>query len=70
MRLSCDMFELQLHFALSKHSHISNTRKTLKILSINELFIYMKLVFIKNLKNNIICERIFYHLLVIKYKKK
>ena len=54
---------------LSKHSHISNTRKTLKILSIEELFIHMKLVFIKNLKNNIICERIFNHLLVMKYKK-
>jgi hypothetical protein len=53
---------------LSKHSHISNTRKILKILSIDELFIYMKLVFIKNLKNNIICERIFNHLLVMKYK--
>jgi hypothetical protein len=49
--------------------HISNTRKTLRILSFDELFIYMKLVFIKNLKNNIICERIFSHLLVLKYKK-
>ena len=54
---------------LSKYSHISNTRKTLRILSIDELFVYMKLVFIKNLKNNIICERIFNHLLVLKYKK-
>ena len=54
---------------LSKHSHISNTRKTLRILSIDELFVYMKLVFIKNLENNIICQRIFNHILVLNCKK-
>jgi hypothetical protein len=54
---------------LSKNSHISNTRKILKIMNIEELYIYMKLIFIKNLKNNSICLKIFNHLLIIKYKK-
>jgi hypothetical protein len=54
---------------LSKNSHISNTRKILKIMNIEELYIYMKLIFNKNLKNNSICLKIFNHLLIIKYKK-
>ena len=54
---------------LSKNSHISNTRKILRIMNIEELYIYMKLIFIKNLKNNSICFKIFNHLLIIKYKK-
>jgi hypothetical protein len=37
---------------LSKNSHISNTRKILRIMNIEELYIYMKLIFIKNLENN------------------
>ena len=37
---------------LSKSSHVSNTRKILRILSIHELNDYMKLIFIKNLKNS------------------
>ena len=53
---------------LSKNSHISNTRMILKILSINELYIYMKLIFVKNLKNNSICQRIFNNLLNVKHK--
>lgn len=52
---------------LSRNSHISNTRKILKILSIDELFKYMKLVFIKNLTNNTLCLRIFNSLLLTKY---
>jgi hypothetical protein len=44
---------------LSKKSHISNTRKVLRILSINELNDYMKLIFVKNLKNSKICSEIF-----------
>ena len=54
---------------LSKNSHISNTRKILRIMNIEELYIYMKLIFIMNLKNNSICLKIFNHLLIIKYKK-
>ena len=34
---------------LSKNSHITNTRKILKILSIDELNKYMKLIFFLNL---------------------
>jgi len=52
---------------LSRNSHISNTRKILKILSIDELFKYMKLVFVKNLTNNASCLRIFNSLLLTKY---
>ena len=52
---------------LSRNSHISNTRKILKILSIEELFKYMKLIFVKNLSNNALCLRIFNSLLLTKY---
>ena len=52
---------------LSRNSHISNTRKILKILSIKELFKYMKLIFVKNLSNNALCLRIFNSLLLTKY---
>jgi hypothetical protein len=51
---------------LSRNSHISNTRKILKILSIDELFKYMKLVFVKNLTNNALSLRIFNSLLLTK----
>ncbi len=54
---------------LSKKSHISNTRKILRIMNIEEFNIYMKLIFIKKLKNHSICLKIFNHLLIIKYKK-
>jgi hypothetical protein len=54
---------------LSKKSHISNTRKVLRILSINELNDYMKLIFVKNLKNSKICSEIFNHLINNNYKK-
>ena len=53
---------------LSKYSHISNTRKILRILSVSNLYDYMKLIFVKNLKNNKICERIFNHLLANNHK--
>ena len=49
---------------LSKNSHISTTRKILKILSIEDLYFYMKLIFIKNLNNNKICKDIFNYLMV------
>ena len=52
---------------LSRNIHISNTRKILKILSIEELFKYMKLIFVKNLSNNALCLRIFNSLLLTKY---
>ena len=55
---------------LSKNSHISNVLKILKIFSIHELYLYMKLIFVKNLKNNIICNKIFGYLLLAKYKDK
>ena len=48
---------------LSKSSHVSNTRKILRILSIHELNDYMKLIFIKNLKNSRICSEIFIYLI-------
>ena len=48
---------------LSRNSHISETLKILKLFNINELYIYMKLIFVKNLKLNIICSSIFNHLL-------
>jgi glutaredoxin-related protein len=50
---------------LSRKSHVSNTRKILKIMSINDLYKYMKLNFVKNLKNTNICNEIFKHLLNI-----
>jgi hypothetical protein len=53
---------------LSKNSHISNTRKILRILSINNLYDYMKLIFVKNLRNSKICVRIFNHLLANNHK--
>ncbi len=53
---------------LSKNSHISNVLKILKLLE--ELYLYMKLIYIKNLKNNIICKNIFDFLLIAKYKNK
>jgi hypothetical protein len=53
---------------LSKNSHISNTRRILKLLSINELNDYMKLIFIKNLKYSKICNDIHNYLLNQNYK--
>ena len=54
---------------ISKHSHISSTRKILRILNINELNDYMKLIFVKNLRNCKICYEIFNHLFGNNYKK-
>ena len=53
---------------LSRHSHISNTLKILKLFTINDLYFYMKLIFVKNLKSNFICNYIFTFLLTSKYK--
>ena len=50
---------------LSRNSHISNTRKILKFLSIDELYSYMKLIFVKNLINNNLCKKIFDYLSII-----
>jgi len=53
---------------LSRNSHISNTRKILKLLSIDELSSYMKLTFVKNLINNNLCIKFFDYLLNTNYK--
>jgi hypothetical protein len=53
---------------LSRYCHISNTRKILKILSIGDLFKYMKLIFVKNLSNNKLCQNIFNTLLITNHK--
>jgi hypothetical protein len=55
---------------LSKNSHISDVLKILKIYNIHELYLYMKLIFVKNLKNNFICKKIFEYLLISNYKDK
>ena len=55
---------------LSKNSHISGVLKILKLFNIEELYYYMKLIFIKNLKNNIICKKIFDRIRVAKYNSK
>ena len=39
---------------LSRNSHISETLKILKLFNINELYKYMKFIFVKNLKLNLI----------------
>ena len=44
---------------LSRNSHISNTLKILKLFHIHDLYYYMKLIFIKNLKSNFVCNYIF-----------
>ena len=54
---------------LSRNSHISNTLKILKLFNIFDLYIYMKLIFVKNLKTNFICKSIFTSLLTANYKK-
>jgi hypothetical protein len=53
---------------LSRNSHITTLTKILKLFNIRDLYYYMKLVFIKNLKNNTICSRIFDYLLISNYK--
>ena len=55
---------------LSKNSHISDELKILKIFNMHELYLYMKLIFVKNLKNNFICKKIFEYLLIANYKDK
>jgi hypothetical protein len=54
---------------LSRNSHISNTLKILTIFKIYELYTYMKLIFVKNLRSNKICSSIFNYLLSSNYKK-
>ncbi len=53
---------------LSRNRHITTTSKLLKNFNINDLYFYMKLIFVKNLKNNSICYRIFNYLLYSDYK--
>ena len=48
---------------LSRNSHISNTLKILKLFNTNDLYYYMKLIFVKNLKSNFISNYIFNYLL-------
>ena len=49
---------------LSRNSHISDTLRILKIFNIFELYSYMKLIFVKNMKSNSICKTIFNYLLL------
>ena len=53
---------------LSRNSHISDTLRILRVFNIFELYNYMKLIFVNNLKTNIICNSIFNHLLLVKHK--
>ena len=53
---------------LSRNSHISKTTKILKLFNIQDLYYYMKLIFIKNLKNNNICVKIFKYIIQSNYK--
>jgi hypothetical protein len=53
---------------LSRISHISNTLKILKLFNIHDLYYYMKLIFIKKLKSNFVCNYIFNCLLTSNYK--
>ena len=46
---------------LSKNSHISNVLKILKIFNIKDLYLYMKLVFIKNLR---IIQSVYVYLII------
>jgi hypothetical protein len=48
---------------LSKKCHISDVLIILKLLNIDQLNTYMKLIFVKNLKNNVMCNYIFNYLL-------
>ena len=48
---------------ISKHCHISEVLEILKIFKIEDLNVYMKLIFVKNLKNSEICNDIFNFLL-------
>ena len=53
---------------LSRNSHISDTLRILRVFNMFELYLYMKLVFVKNLNSNIICKALFNHLLVVNHK--
>ena len=53
---------------LSRNSHISDTLRILRVFNVFELYNYMKLIFVKNLKSNFICNSIFNHLLLVKHK--
>jgi hypothetical protein len=53
---------------LSRNSHISDTLRILRVFNIFELYNYMKLIFVKNLKSNFICNSIFNHLLLVNHK--
>ena len=55
---------------LSRKSHISNTLKIFKLFNINDPYYYMKLIFVKNLKSNFICNYIFNTLLISNYRPK
>jgi hypothetical protein len=55
---------------LSKHSHVSIVLKALKLFSFQELYHYMKFIFVKNLKNNNICSKIFEYLQTSSYRNR
>ena len=55
---------------LSKHSYIKIVLKALKLFSFQELYFYMKLIFVKNVRNNNICSKIFKHLLKVSYRNR
>ena len=54
---------------ISKHCHISEVLEILKIFKIVDLNIYMKLVFVNNLKNSKICSDIFNFLINLENQK-
>jgi hypothetical protein len=55
---------------LSKYSHVSIVLKALKLFSFQELYHYMKFIFVKNLKNNNICSKIFEYLQTSSYRNR
>ena len=55
---------------LSKHSHVSRVLKALKLFSFQELYHYMKFIFVKNLKNNNIRSKIFEYLKTSSYRRR
>jgi hypothetical protein len=52
---------------LSRNSHISDTLRILRVFMF-ELYNYMKLIFVKNLKSDFLCKSIFNQLLLVKHK--
>ena len=51
---------------LSKYSHVTDVFRVLKLFRMNELYIFAKLSFLKNLKKNKTCTHIFNNLIINK----